>query len=345
MTLLKSNEIERYLIKPNFGNIVHLIYGPDRGLAAERSALLAKASGVDLNDPFSTIKLDSDALSADPDRLMNEAYTVSMFGGARLIWLRGVTNNASLVKQLEQVLNNPPENTYCIFEAGDLKKGSKIRDMVERAKNACAVPCYADGARNIAAILDEELTKNRQTIGLEARQYLLSLLGADRGASRSEIEKLSLYTAGKPQIEYSDITDILGDASAISTDAITDAVITGNLQAFDRSIAKFFASGTSSFLLFSAMIRQFQALEKMRADMDVGGKNASQAISLARPPVFFARKSAIETALKKWPGKAIRAAHDRLQSALLESRKHNNLDSEIAHMALLALTIQASRSR
>lgn len=343
MTQLKANEIEHYLRKPDFSKVVHLVYGPDRGLASERASKLASASSVDLNDPFAAIKLDADSLSADPDRLMNEAYTVSMFGGARLIWLRGVTNNASLVKQLEQLLDQPPENTYCIFEAGELKKGSKVRDIVERAKNACAIPCYVDGARNIASILDEELSKSKQTIGLEARQFLLSMLGADRGASRAEIDKLCLYTAGKREIEYTDIADILGDASAVNVDSITDAVLTGNIQAFDRSITKFTSSGASNFLLFSAMIRQFQALDKMRSEMDVGGKSASQAISNARPPIFFARKAAIETALNKWPGRAIRAAHERLQTSLLDSRKNNSLDAEVAHMALLALTVQASR--
>ncbi len=345
MTLLKANDIDHYLKRPDFSNIVHLVYGPDRGLAAERSTILARASGVGLDDAFAAIKLDADALSTDPDRLMNEAYTVSMFGGARLIWLRGVTNNVSLVKQLEQLLDKPPENTYCIFEAGDLKKGTKIRDIVERAKNACAIPCYVDGARNIATILDDELSKTGQTISLEARQLLLSLLGADRGASRSEIEKLCLYTTGKTKIEVSDIADILGDASAVSIDAITDAVITGNLQAYDNAITRFYSSGANNFLLFSAMIRQFQALEKMRNEMDVGGKSANLAISSARPPIFFSRKAAVEAALNKWPARAIRAAHDRLQNALLESRKLNSLDADIAHMALLALTVQASRRR
>lgn len=345
MTQLKAGEIERYLKKPDFSKIVHLIYGPDRGLAAERAEKLAKSSGVELSDPFATIKLDADAMASDPDRLIDEAYTVSMFGGARLIWIRSVVNNASLVKQLERLLSDPPESTYCIFEASDLKKGSKIRDMVERAKNAVAMPCYADGVRDIAAILDDALTQSSQTIGLEPRQYLLSLLGADRGASRAEIDKLILYTQGKPEISLVDITDILGDASAISIDAITDAVITGNLSAFDKSISKFNSSGASNFLLFSAAIRQFQALDKMRGEMDNGGKSASAAIAAARPPIFFARKAAIEKALSIWSSKAIRAAHERLQTALLESRKSNALDESVAHMALLGLAVQASRRR
>ncbi len=345
MTQLKAGEIERYLKAPDFGKAVHLVYGPDRGLVSERSKKLAAATKIDLSDPFSAIKIDADSLSNDPDRLMNEAYTVSMFGGARLVWLRDVANNVSLAKQLERLLEQPPESTFCLFEAGDLKKGTKIRDLVERAKNAIAIPCYTDSTRDIASLLDETMSENRQTIGLEARQLLLSLLGGDRAASRAELDKLSLYCWGKQEITADDINNALGDVSAISVDAIIDAIITGNVAAFDRSVAKFSASGGSKFQLFAAIIRQFQTLDKMRAEMESNGKSAGQMIASARPPIFFARKAAVETALNKWSSKAIRAAHQRLQTALLDSRKNGRLDDDIAHMALLALTVQASRRR
>ncbi len=343
MTQLKAGEIQRYLKAPDFSKAVHLVYGPDRGLVSERSMKLAAATGIDLSDPFSAIKIDADSLGNDPDRLMNEAYTVSMFGGARLVWLRGVANNVSLAKQLERLLDQPPENTICLFEAGDLRKGTKIRDQVERAKNAVAIPCYTDNTRDITALLDNTLTSNGQTIGLEARHLLLSLLGGDRAASRAELDKLTLYCWGKNEITADDVNNALGDVSAISIDAITDAVITGNIAAFDKSVTKFSASGASKFQLFAAIIRQFQSLDKMRAEMEKSGKSANQMIAAARPPIFFARKAAVENALNKWSSKAIRAAHQRLQTALLDSRKNNRLDDDIAHMALLALTVQASR--
>lgn len=345
MAQLKGGEVDRYISKPNFSTPVHLIYGPDRGSVNERANKLAAAYKVDLSDPFSTIKLDSESLNADPDRLMNEAYTVSMFGGERLIWLRGVGNDASLVKQLERLLSDPPSGTHTILEAGDLKKGSKLRDLVERSKNGLAIPCYADNARDVAVLLDQALSENKMTISLDARQFLLSQLGGDRIASRAEIDKLTLYALGQKEINLNDVQAIIGDSSALNFDSVSDAIITGNLAAFDKAIVKFTTSGGSNHQLFATIIRQFQSLDKMRGQMEKDGKNASAAINSARPPIFFARKQAVETALNKWSTKAIRAAHERLQTALLESRKNNEISNEIAYMALLGLTVQASRRR
>lgn len=345
MAQLKAGEVERYINKPSFQAAVHLIYGPDHGLVHERATKLAAQTSVDLHDPFATIKLDPDNLSGDPDRLINEAYTVSMFGGARLIWLRGAGNDAALVKQTERLLEDPPENTFCIFQAGELKKGAKLRDLIERSKNGLAIPCYSDGPRDIAAVLEHALKENGQTIGMDARQFLMSLLGADRVASRAEIDKLCLYTRGQNEISVQDIQDILGDTSIVSLDAITDAVMTGNVDKFDKSIAKFNASGGSYHQLFAALLRQFQTLDRLRGDMEQNGKNAGAVIGSARPPIFFARKASFETALNRWSCKAIRAAHNRLQTAMLESRKNNKIDHSIAHMAMLGLTVQASRQR
>ncbi len=345
MGALKAGEVERYLNRPNLEVALHLIYGPDRGLVNERAVKLSKATQIDLSDPFTAIRIDATELSSDPDRLMNEAYTVSMFGSDRLIWLRGAGNDASLVKQIERLLSDPPQSTHCIVEAGDLKKGAKLRDLVERAKNGLAIPCYADGARDIAGLLDQVLAENKLGIGLDARQLLLSQLGADRLASRGEIEKLCLYAQGNSTIAIEDVQAIIGDASALSFDAITDAVITGDTKGFDGALAKFTSSGGSTHQLFATVLRQFQALDKMRWQMEAQGKNASAAVNGAKPPVFFARKRAVETALNTWSSKAIRAAHDRLQTAMLESRKNNTVGNEIAYMTLLGLTIQAARQR
>lgn len=345
MAIVKAGDIERYLQKPDFTKSVHLVYGPDRGMVAERTQKLAQVCGVDLNDPFSTIKLDMDSLSADPDRLMNEAYTISMFGGSRLIWLRGVANDAFFVKQLERLLNDPPQSCLCLLEAGDLRKGTKVRDLVERGKVGQAIACYSDGNRDIASLIDEVLQANNQTIGLDARQFLLSQLGADRMASRAELDKLCLYAYGQSEIKLEDIQAVLGDASATSFDAVTDAVLTGNLKQFDTALSKFASSGGSNFQLFAAMMRQFQSLDKLRSEMDASGKSASSVVASARPPIFFARKAATEAALNKWTAKAIRAAHDRLQTALLESRKNNQIDDNIAHIALMGLTVQSARRR
>ena len=51
---------------------IALIFGPDRGLVAERGAEIAKNSGVDLKDDFSVVRMDASELSGDPGRLLDE---------------------------------------------------------------------------------------------------------------------------------------------------------------------------------------------------------------------------------------------------------------------------------
>ena len=74
-----------------------LIYGPDRGLVAERAASLVTASKVDADDPFSSVRLDAGAVNSDPGRLVDEARAIGLFGGLRLVRLLGAGNDRGVL--------------------------------------------------------------------------------------------------------------------------------------------------------------------------------------------------------------------------------------------------------
>ena len=88
MTILKGAEIDRYIAAPEDRRPIVLVYGPDSGLVSERARAIAGKVASDLNDPFTVTRLDGDVLASDPARLADEAGTVPMFGGRRLIWVR-----------------------------------------------------------------------------------------------------------------------------------------------------------------------------------------------------------------------------------------------------------------
>ena len=129
MAQIKAHEVDRYIKQPSPGHSLFLIYGPDAGLVSERGKKLAEGSGVALDDPFATIKLDADEVAGDPQRLADEAYTVSMFGGKRLVWIRGSTQK-NFAKTVEPLLANPPVDAMVIIEAGDLKKSAPLRSRI-----------------------------------------------------------------------------------------------------------------------------------------------------------------------------------------------------------------------
>ena len=71
--------------------------------------------------------------------------------------------------------------------------------MFEAAKNAAAIPCYADTARDLAGVVRDAMKAEGLTIAAEAVEEAVARLGSDRGITRRELEKLALYArdAGK----------------------------------------------------------------------------------------------------------------------------------------------------
>jgi len=88
---LKANEVDRYLNnKAGFHSVI-LIYGPDQGLVSERTNVLSKAALEGNDDPLSKLTLESDDIANDPARLIDEANSVALFGGDKVIRLKNQT--------------------------------------------------------------------------------------------------------------------------------------------------------------------------------------------------------------------------------------------------------------
>ena len=345
MSELKAGEVDRFLRNPDTTKTLYMVYGPDRGLVSERAEGLARSTGIDLSDSFSTIKLDANDLVGDPVRLIDEAYTVAMFGGDRLIWIRNAANQKDLVANIETILKRPPEAVKLLVEAGDLKKGAGLRAAVEKSQSGITLPCYADNAGALNALIDATFSETGQRLSLDARHYIQEHIGGDRRASRGELEKLVLYARGEDEISLDMARSVIGDASAVSFDNVVDAVITGRLDDFDEAMQAFIAAGTNPQPLLAAAIRQFQQLDLLRAEMDRSGRPASAVVASAKPPVFFARRKTVELALSRWTAQGIRHAFRRLQDCVLESRMNAALTVPVARTALLAITIQSARRR
>ncbi|MCO6391031.1 DNA polymerase III subunit delta [Aliihoeflea aestuarii] len=344
MAQKKAHEVDGWLIRPQTAFPIVLVYGPDRGLVSERANQFALQSGFKANDPFSTVRLDASELEADPGRLFDEAHTVAMFADRRLIWVRGAGAQKALGTALKDLCAQPPETTVILIEGGDLKKGSPIRAAVESGSAGMALPCYADQARTIESIIDDVLGRDGLAISPEARQALKASLGGDRLATRGEIEKLSLYARDLGRIELAHVTEIVGDVSAKSLDDATDAILVGDVAAFDGAYAGWIKAGNAPFQLLSAVMRQFQQLELLRSAVD-NGASASAAVASSRPPVFFSRRNTVENAVRRWNARALSRALDRLQATVLASRTRASLDMPTIRQALLAITIEASRLR
>src|SRR5271154_6087548 len=203
MVAVKPQDVDAFVARPDPTRPVLLVFGPDTGLVSERVNALIKASVDDPADPFALARLEGEDVSADPPRLVEEARTIPLFGGRRAVWVKA--GNRNIAPAVEALLGAGTLECRVSIEAGDLRRNAPLRTLGERAKNAAALPCYADTEKDRARLIDDEMRAAGLTLAPDARALLIPLLGGDRQASRNEIRKLALYAHGRGEVGIDDV--------------------------------------------------------------------------------------------------------------------------------------------
>ena len=339
MVAVKSGNADAFLAKPDRLPDVVLIFGEDSGLVSERVRTLIGVSVDNPDDPFSLVRLDGDEIAADPARLLDEAQTIPLFGGRRVVWVRAGGRN--FAPAVEAVLALPKSECRVVIEAGDLRRNAPLRVVCERAKNAAALPCYPDTEKDLARLIDSELRTAGLAVKPDARAALIPLLGGDRLASRNELRKLALYALGRGEIDIDDVTAVVSDASALALDELVDTAFAGRPTDLEAQLAKVRAAGSAVGSIFFAAQRQLAQLHKWRTTIESG---APFSLDGLQPPLHFRRKNLVEAALKQWNAARLAAAMAELADAVLASRRTSALAATIAERALLSIAVKARRS-
>jgi len=344
MVAIKAADVDAFVARPDPARRVVLVFGPDAGLVGERVRAILAASVDDPNDPFALARLEGEELTAEPSRLTEEALTMPLFGGRRAVWVKAGSRN--IAPAVEALLGDPlfagatPACRVAI-EAGDLRRNAPLRVLCERAKNAVALPCYADSERDRARLIDEEMRTAGLSLAPDARAVLIPLLGGDRAASRSEIQKLAVYARGRDQVGVEDVAAVVSDASALTIEDIVDAAFAGKPGELETQLAKARVAGTAAgSILFNAQ-RQLAQLHKWRFAIEQGRGFSLDAV---QPPVPFRRRPLVEAALKAWSAARLATAMAQLADAVLDARRNPALADTITERALLAIATSGRRS-
>jgi DNA polymerase III subunit delta len=340
MVAVKGNEADALLARlptaPFF-----LVYGPDAGLVSERGTRLASAFSSP-DDPFSLLRLDAAAIASDPNRLADEAYAVSLFGGRRAILIRDGGSRPAVATALKVIFGAPPTDTTIVVEAGDLQKSNPLRTLFERAKDAYAIPCYADEGAALLRLVDEEMRSAGLGLTPDARHLLVGLLGGDRLQSRGELEKLRFYAADAGTVTVDHVYAVISNAASIGMDDVVDAAATGDVPALADRLRRAYADGITPDALVGATLRHFQMLDRTRAVVEAGATPV-EAVDGMRPPVFFKRRDKVLKALQVWSGARLVKALRVLSEAARDVRLADSLKAEVLGEALFTLARAASR--
>ena len=342
MALIKPSAHRAFFDDVKQGKVrAALVYGGDVGGVTELARRIIHLATGGSDDPLSLTVLDEEILREDPARLADEAQSVSMFGGRCAIRVRAA--GEAFARAMRNVLAAPPGGNMIIAEAGALKASSALRKMFEKEKGLAALPVYEDSARDIGQIVRETLRKDGLDIAPDALEALVSMLGADRAASRGELEKLALYCLGRQRVSLEDVQAICGDVSAHAMNDMIDAFFTGDARRGAALFSALLDSGTVPAGILASASHHVGALKALAVRV-AAGDAPQQVVRAARPPVFFKRHPAMIRQLNLWPLPALERADASLYEATEQSRLKPDLAAQIAERCLLSLGLRAARA-
>ncbi|MCG2842831.1 DNA polymerase III subunit delta [Sandaracinobacter sp. RS1-74] len=316
MAVLKRGELPRHLSRWNPDVRLLLLAGPDESGTREAAGAALNALG-DREDPMSVTELSGDELRSDPGRLADEAASVSMFGGRRVIRVTGAGEAAQEAVRL--LLAAPVAGNPVVMLAGELTKASGLRKLAEESPLALALISYPLEGRDLANWLAREAQERGLRLDGAVAERLLATSDGDTGILASELDKYALYLDSSPgepkRLERAHVAALGADSAEEDMAALVSAVVAADRRAVERQL-RLLADG-SAIPALRAMARRLVQMAEARAAMESGADPRS-AVKGLRPPVYpFREQDLLAAALPQWPMARIR----RALSAMLEGER------------------------
>lgn len=331
---IKGEQYEAYLKRQSTNLRAVLLYGPDRGLVEERANAAVRHVIGEADDPFRLVEVTPSQLKEEPALLHDEATALSFSGGQRVIRLRGLGNEAGL---LRDYIGELPGDALLVAEAGEIPRKSELVKLFEKAGDSVGVvACYRDEGTALLRLIETFFQQHGQSVSREARDYLAANLGGDRQLTRRELEKLSLYAADAQRIELEDAQACVGDSASLSLDDLSFAVAEGQLAAVERALNRSFDEGMSAVAILRAVARHFQRLH-MTAGLLSSGQDLDTALRKLRPPVFWKVADRFKTQARTWPIGHLTRAQERLLETEAACKRTGAPDTLLCSDSLFAI--------
>jgi len=331
LAIVKSERFEAFLREPTRRAAMFLFHGTDSDLASERARRLVPTLVSDAADPFQVVRLTADTLSKDPGRLADEASAISMFGGARVIWIEA--GGRDLSGALGAVADTLPAETYLVVEADSLKKGAPLRIFFETRPNAVALECYPAPPASLAEMIDGEARKAGVNVSKEARAAFVDALAGEPATARGEIAKLMLYAQSAGALEVADVAALAAGAGVSPADALVDLALAGDLKGLERAAMHGLADSGDAALAAMRLAARVALMLEIR--------HGGEPPQLYRLP--FPVRNAVLAQANAFPPEVLARRLPALLNLLVTTRASPGLASASAFRALTAFAQAARR--
>jgi DNA polymerase-3 subunit delta len=294
---LGAREIENFLTAPDKICRAALLYGPDAGLARERSQRIKEKILAGNTDPFAFSEFSESTLLEDWARLSDEINAIGLLAAKRFILIRGASDKlTNLIKDIAPTLHN---DVFLLLIAEELSARSPLRKWFEESPTVASVACYRDEIRDLQTLVNKTFFEAGLSAPREVIDYLCTQLGNDREVTRAELEKIITYAGEEKILSLTDVEALVDYNRDTQLDDIVNAAADKNVAVLDKMLAVHLREGTSPVAYLRALQRYFNRLYfiKSRAEM---GYDIETTVSNLKPTVFYKQKPLMIRHARNW---------------------------------------------
>jgi DNA polymerase-3 subunit delta len=222
-----------------------------------------------------------------------------------------------------------------IFEAGELPGRAALRKLFEAAPHAAAIACYHDSGGDLKAVIQTQLSAAGKSAAPAALSYLEQSLGGDRGATRSEIEKLVLYIGEARQIELEDAMASVGHSAGVEQDDLNYAIAEGDSKAIERQLDLNLAE-TAPIMILRGLARHFLKLHGAVGRLESGAPLQDAMVAL-NSPLFWRDRPRLEKQCRRWTSRAIAIALQKIGETESQAMRHREIAETLTRRAGLEI--------
>ena len=288
----------------------YLLYGPDE--AGSRALAMRLLKGLGNAEKFVVVGA---AVKSDPASLADEAGAMSLFGGARALWIEPA--GEEIVEGVSALLGAAASESAVVAVAGPLRKTSGLLKLAEAHPAALAHCSYIPEGRDMTRVIDDLAQAVGLRISHDVAQRLALAGNSNQAILASELEKYALYLGADRDrpvpLDHETLDLLSADAAESEHLRLGDLALGGRMAALVEELERLPAGGKEAVPVIRALQRRLLMIAPLRARID-RGENVDGVMASLGKSLFFRDKTIVSQMLEAWTSDRIASASARVAS-------------------------------
>ena len=320
--LIKSYEILKKDL--NFLNSF-LIYGENTGLKQDivKSVIELKEKK---NIKYKQFKFEEEEIIKNQNDFFNLIFSGSLFDKKKVIFVNRTTDK--LFNLISEISKKDIKDILIFFEADQLEKKSKIRNLFEKDKNLVCIACYQDNNFDLIKIINDEIKQTKIKLSTESINLLIERASGDRNNLRNEVNKLKSFALDKQMVSYDQVKELTNMVGNYQNDYIVNICLNGDKKKLNKILRENNFSFEDFLILLKIFSKKIHRLLKIKIFNRLE-KNLDQIFNQIRPPIFWKEKEDVKKQVRLWNEKKLNLIIKKINEIELNCKKNHELSTNI----------------